>query len=220
MVLCSRVVVVSRRRVIQGDSVPSIAASEGFVDWRAIWDHPENTELRALRASPHILAEGDVVFVPERVTHQQSVATGQRHRFVVRVPTIAIKMTLKDRRGRALANRRFELDAGGVTRSGTTDGDGRFEVSVPATASSGELRLLGANGPELTMPLAIDHLDPVEQPSGVRQRLRHLGFLPQQDPDPRAIEAALRDFQRAHRLPESGTADDATCATLREKHKC
>ena len=204
------------RRAVQGDTLPSIAALEGHADWRAIWDHPENAELKRRRQSPHVLAPGDVVFIPEKEQREERVASGQRHRFVVKNATMTLKLVLKDRKGTALANKAFELVAGGVTRTGTTDGSGKLEVKVPTSARGGTLKI---KDPDMTFPIAIGHLDPVDEESGVRQRLRNLGLLPHASPTQDHIERALRIFQKANDLTVTGTIDDATRTKLREKHK-
>jgi hypothetical protein len=207
---------VGHRRVAQGDTLPSIAALEGHADWRAIWDHPENAELKRRRQSPHVLAPGDVVFIPEKEQRDEQVASGQRHRFVVKNATMPLKLVLKDRRGEPLANKAFELVAGGVTRTGTTDGNGKLEVKVPTSAREGTLKI---KDPDVTFPIAIGHLDPVDEESGVRQRLRNLGYLPHERPSARIVEDAIRRFQVENDLSETGTADEATRTKLREEHK-
>ena len=204
------------RRVAQGDTLPSIAALEGHADWRAIWEAPENADLRRQRHSPHVLAPGDVVFIPEREQRDEQVASGQRHRIVVANATMPLKLVLKDRKGDALANKPFEIVVGGVTRTGTTDGAGKLEVKVPTSAREGTLTI---KDPDMTFPIAIGHLDPVDHESGVRQRLRNLGFLPDERPSARVVEDAVRRFQDAHDLPATGTVDDATRAKLRELHQ-
>lgn len=205
--------------MLQGDTLPSIAAAEGHPDWRAVWDHPQNAELKRLRKSPNVLAPGDVVFVPDKSPGEQRVASGQRHRFVVSGATITLELTLRDRKGSALANKSFEIAAGGVTRTGTTDGDGHLEVKLPVTAREGTLLVSGGGGPELTVPIAIGHLDPVDQDSGVRQRLRNLGLLPHASPSAAVVEDVVRRFQKANGLADTGTVDEATRDKLREKHK-
>jgi hypothetical protein len=202
------------RRAVRGDSLPSIAAAEGHPDWRAVWEHPENASLRERRKSPHVLAAGDVVFVPDKTQAEKRVASGSRHRFTVRGATVALKLTLRDRKGSPIANKPFELAVGGVTRTGTTNGDGYLEVRVPVTSREGTLKIAG-----VTFPIAVGHLDPVDEPSGLQQRLRNLGLLPHASPTAAQIEDALRWFQKVNDLPESGTADAATRDKLLEKHK-
>jgi hypothetical protein len=63
-----------------GDCVSSIAIAHGF-DWAAVWDHPQNGDLRRLRRNANILQPGDQVFVPEREPKREPGATQKRHIF-------------------------------------------------------------------------------------------------------------------------------------------
>lgn len=208
---------VAAYRVRPGDCLASIALEHG-VTWRSIWDHPDNAELRR-RRSPHVLFEGDLVTVPERPEPREvEVATDRRHRFVVRADQVRLKLTLKGLRGETLASRAFELRVAGQTRTGTTDGDGKLDVAVPAGAREAELRVTLDGGRTLEVPLALGHLDPVEEASGLRQRLRNLGYLRKRGAGAEAVEDALRRFQADNGLSATGASDEASCARLREKH--
>lgn len=73
-----------------------------------------------------------------------------------------------------------------------------------------------------TWSLAIGHLDPVEEVSGIQARLRNLGYGPgavdgNEGP---ATRAAIERFQEARGLTVSGRADEATRAALQERHGC
>ncbi|WP_437876229.1 peptidoglycan-binding domain-containing protein [Sorangium sp. So ce513] len=205
--------------VRRGDCIASIAADHGVDDWRTLWDHPDNAELRARRRSPHLLLLGDRVTVPEQGRARLAVSAGQSHRFVARVPSVRLRLTLQDRRGRPLASRRFELRVAGSIRTGTTDGSGRLDEPVPATARRADLRVFLDGDRVLTMPLAIGYLDPDDSESGVRQRLRNLGYLRGRAPEEDGIEGALREFQRDNGLEPTGEADAPTLDCLRGIHK-
>lgn len=206
-------------KVRKGDCVASIAAEYGFADWRAVWNHPGNADLRARRKSPNVLLEGDDVVLPEPRKVMATVPAGKDHRFVLRLPRARLRLELHDRRGRALASRRFELTVGGETLSGTTDDAGRIDEPIPARAQEAELRVFLDGDRELEIPLAVGHLDPEDSESGVRQRLRNLGYLREREPDDEVITSALREFQRDNGLELTGSADDATQGQLRHHHK-
>lgn len=210
-----------RHEVRAGDSMASIAHAYGWHDWQGLWEHSDNAELRRRRASPHVLYPGDVVMVPDSRPRPSEVeaATGQRHRFVVRAATMRLKLALKDRSGAPVASRAFEVRVGGRTVTGTTDGTGRVDVALPPDAHDAELRVTLDGGRTLTVPLAIGYLDPIEEESGVKQRLRNLGYLPQAAPSPAAVAAALEAFQEDQSLQVTGEADEVTRARLRERHK-
>ena len=71
-------------------------------------------------------------------------------------------------------------------------------------------------------------MDPIDEPSGVRKRLRHLGYhcdpLRPEGPDsPEEALAALdrsaiQAFQQDHQIAPTGEIDDATRAALVEAH--
>lgn len=74
----------------------------------------------------------------------------------------------------------------------------------------------------LSYPVAIGDLDPVEELSGARMRLMHLGhygWYPQHDKlTDEDDRVAIASFQRARGLGESGVLDDATRDALRDVH--
>ena len=55
-----------QHRVTQGESITTIALRYGFRDPKAIYDHPDNAELKKKRPSPDILFPGDVVIIPDK----------------------------------------------------------------------------------------------------------------------------------------------------------
>jgi len=209
--------VATRHVVRQGECLLSLASRYGLPDAATLFDHPDNAELKALRKSPYRLLPGDVVSVPEREPKQASVATGQEHRFRVKLPTAKLRLFLKGPDGSALADKRYLLRFGTTRVEGTTDGAGKVEVSIPAELDAADLDVwVAATGesPDLTLPIRVGHLDPVDTPSGWKARLAHLGF-----PSASGGErAALVAFQRKYGLDPSGEADDATRAKLESLH--
>lgn len=127
-----------RHTVVQGDSIESIAYAAGHA-WDTVWDAPENSELRELRKSPHVLLPGDVVFVPPIELKTESLATGRQHKLRRNtVPSKLIVRFLLD--GEPRANAEYSFVCNGVERSGTTDGDGWLEESVHPLAEWAEVR--------------------------------------------------------------------------------
>lgn len=212
-------------RVEQGDCLASIAHRYGFGTWRAIYDHPDNEALRAQRPDPHVLAPGDTVVIPDKAERSAEVATGAEHSFRVRLPRVHLRLHLRGRGGEPLADTRYEVEVGGQTLSGTTDGDGLLEEEVPADATSGRLRVFAyEDDPERStdLELAIGHLDPVHEDDGARARLRNLGYPVRpggDDGDGESLARAVRRFQKDHELEVSGALDDATLDKLQEVHK-
>lgn len=217
-------------RVRPGDCLSVLARRYGFASARELWDLPENAALKEKRRSPNVLHPGDVVFVPERREQTVAVRTGAEHRFRVKVPSVRLRVHVVERGGRALAGKRYQLLLGGEVREGTTGGDGLVDQEIPHDLTSAELRVFtGGKGMGehdfLRIPLAVGHLDPVEETSGVLHRLHNLGYAVGSslrtgdvDLDDDARDA-LRDFQLDHGLEPTGEIDDATRDELLRRHK-
>lgn len=197
--------------VRQGDSIFSIAAEHGF-RWQTVW--AANPELQRVRRDPGILLPGDRVTIPELRRRDEAGATEQRHRFRRRGIPVRLRLTLREG-GRPRAGVSFVLEIEGRTIRGTTDGEGRLDVPIQPGARTGTLV---AGGREYE--LRFGALDPEDTASGLRSRLRHLGY----DPGPgtgwdRRAREALRRFQKANGLDVTGEPDDATRDRLRSEHR-
>lgn len=211
-----------RHVVVQGECLSSIAYRYGFADALAIYEHADNADLRRLRPSPHLLHPGDVVVIPERRLSVRQLPTGRNHTIVVKLPRRLVRVRVVDALGEPMRNLAFTLTVGDQTCEGTSDGDGIVEQHVPARASHAVL-VIG----DLTIPLAIGHLNPARDTSddgvsGIQARLRNLGYRPG-PVDGRLgskTRAALRAFQRARRLDETGQPTDETLRALADAHGC
>lgn len=239
-----------RHKVQQGDSVESIAFVAGHF-WETVWDHPENAALRKLRPSGHVLLPGDILFVPPLEQKEIECATGQVHPFTRKaVPTrLRIRFVVDDepRAGQSFElwiDDRYE-------KEGTTDGDGWLDEPVSPIAQRAEVRFAAdPAGPEpergdftdrgadivVDPPRAaaaavaaaqriyyfdLRHLDPASEVSGLKGRLRLLGYTvgPPRGPSDALDERtrdALKQFQIDHDLEPSGELDAPTQAKLRE----
>jgi hypothetical protein len=208
---------VPRRHEVQaGECIASIAFAYGFHP-ETIWEDGGNAALREQRGgSGYVLEPGDVLMIPDRTAKTSSRTTGRRHRFRRRgVPERLRLQLLADDEPRA--NLDYTITIDGSPHSGKTDAGGHLMEWIPPNASRASLDLGGGE----TFALDLGHLLPVITPAGLRARLRNLGYLGDEvDPDAEAalLALALRSFQAAHALPESGTPDDATRATLVEVH--
>ncbi|MCC6526627.1 MAG: type VI secretion system tip protein VgrG [Polyangiaceae bacterium] len=131
--------------------------------------------------------------------------------------------------GRAYANCRYVLRAGGEELAGTTDGDGRVRQDVAADAASGEVTVWPGdypNGPRESWSLTFGALEDTSSPAGASARLRNLGYA--SAPAPAAADEApeetapsresLRRFQRDRGLEETGELDMNTVSALRSAH--
>jgi len=62
--------------VVEGESLSTIAAAEGFRDFRKLYDAPENAELRKKRPNPNLIRPGDEVVIPDRKPLSVTVTPG------------------------------------------------------------------------------------------------------------------------------------------------
>lgn len=206
--------------VRQSDTIISIAYNNGFF-WETIWDHPNNAELKELREDPNVLYPGDVVFIPEKEEKQESCASDETHTFCRKGASEELRIVLKDDEGEPLANTSYTLTVDGNNFTGTTNGEGLLVESILPNASRGRVIVLDEGGNEIDgYELALGHLDPVTEISGVQMRLTNLGYdcsSEEGEPGPRTQQAIER-FQQAQELETTGEIDDATREKLKEVH--
>lgn len=200
--------------VRQGDHLASIAQRYG-VSLAEIWDHPNNAGLREERGEGNILEAGDVLFVPDVEAELLDVSKGQTNAFIARVPLVPIRIRLVDEDNAPLSGKAFRVDGPATPIEGTTDGDGVAEFEVPMTLRVVALRLVDLGR---VWPIKVAYLDPVTSDSGVRSRLRNMGYLRGSD-DPETDTAnALRSFQQAEGLEVTGEVDEEVREALVRRH--
>jgi LysM repeat protein len=212
--------------VEQGEYLASIAKDYGFSDWRTIYDHPQNADLKKKRPNPDILLPGDQIFIPDKQPKQESCPTENKHSFKVNVPKAWLKIVLKDSEGKPIGNQPYTLEAAWLKLRGSTDGTGLVQQKIPIGIDSGKLTLekLG-----LTWNLKIGHLDPVHDEgedaaiiSGVQARLNNLGYACGKVDGvlgPNTTQA-LKAFQESvlGRSDPDGLPDKQTRDALRQRH--
>lgn len=209
-----------------GDCIESIAARAGW-DFRELWEHEGNRELRERRTNPSLLGPGDLVHIPASFARRPlPIEAGSTHQFRARAPLTSIRLRLvrdedsgdgQPAPAAPLAGVAYRLRAGMLTIEGTTDNDGNLEAHVPATLQSALLIVAPGSDDERWLDLQIGHLDPLEEPSGVAQRLENLGLL--SDAGTAAgLRHAISTFQTRHGLTGAGELTPETTAKLREVH--
>lgn len=127
--------------VAEGDCCSSLAAAAGLPDYHSVYDHGDNADLKARRPNANALLAGDVVAVPEVETKTVDAATTRRHRYVVDVRAVKLRVKVLDREGRPLSGKAWRLTWGGGQRDGTLGSDGKLEAEVPATVTAARLAL-------------------------------------------------------------------------------
>lgn len=210
--------------VQQGDHLSSIAEEYGFSDYRTIWEHPQNSELRQKRLNPNVLFPGDTLFIPDREQREESRSTDQRHSFKMRGPKLKLRLVLEDQYNKPVANARCVLAVEGEFRQVTTDDAGKIEQEIPPAAHDA---LLVIQDPRtafdsVEIPIRIGDLDPVEEVSGQRARLANLGYLltGAEGESPEDLRSAIEEFQCEQGLTVDGICGPKTQAKLKQVHGC
>ncbi len=204
-----------RHVVQQGEHLAGIAHRYGYGDYRTIWEHPRNAELRRLRDNPNVLLPGDSIVIPDKREKGVACATTATHRFRLGRRPLQLRVVLRDFDGMPLADCACEVRVGALRRDVRSDRDGLVSCDLPADAQDATLAVPDLG---LVFPLRIGHLDPVHADTGWRARLVNLGY--QIDADAARLRAALEEFQCDHGLPVTGAPDAATRARLLRAHGC
>ena len=196
--------------VQQGDCISSIASANGFSSWKLIWDDAANAELKQKRKDPNVLFAGDVVMIPDKEHKEESRGADAGHKFKLKAaPTkLKVRFLLDDKPRSGL---KYQLEVGGKTLTGATDGGGYVNEAIPPGAATASLILTDGTANE-TYELALGSLDPAETDSGVTQRLDCLGFDVSGD-----LKSAIRAFQAKESMTVTGVADDGFRSKLKEK---
>lgn len=210
--------------VEQGEHLSQIAKVYGFPDYKILWDHPENANLKKLRKNPNILFPGDEVFIPDKEEKEESGSTDKRHTFVVDKETLKLRLVLEDIYEKPISGAQCALLVGDQTFQLTTDGKGKLEQDIPLDAQEATLVIRGDQTPfqNEIIPIKIGHLDPVEEISGQVARLNNLGYFPGplDGSDPDAFQSSVEEFQCDHSLKVDGDCGTNTQTKLKEVHGC
>ncbi|PCK04240.1 MAG: peptidoglycan-binding protein [Alteromonadaceae bacterium] len=168
--------------VQQGETLTRIAHQHGFQSVGAIYDHPDNAELRQLRPDPDILNPGDNIIIPDIEDKVVTKTSSSRYSFTLkRLPKDQLILRLVDRKGQTWVNKRVVMDIGGQQHDLTTDSDGMVTIELPHEGSleGGNVDIyLEENSEQATfnMVSGVGTLDPVEELSGVQARCNHLSY--------------------------------------------
>jgi hypothetical protein len=210
--------------VEEGDHISKIAKVSGFLDYKIIWNHPNNADLKNLRKNPNVLFPGDQVFIPDMEERIESGNTDKRHTFTVDKTPLKLVLVLEDMFEKPIAGAICGLVVGGQSFVLTTDGKGKIEQEIPLDATSGILVIKSDQTPfqDDPIPLKIGHLDPVGELSGQIARLNNLGYFAGSidEPDDVAFKSAVEEFQCDHSLKVDGDCGPKTKAKLKEVHGC
>ena len=211
--------------VKQGDCLSSIAKAHGLRSWKVIWDDPNNKAFKDARKNPNVLYPGDVLYLPDVKPSDKkaSATTEKRNKFQVNLSKTLLRIQVKDEKEKPLSGKAYTIWIGDEERAGKTDGDGLVIEKVDPEVTSAKLTVWleeQGKGARYLWDLAVGHLDPIDEVSGIQARLNNLGyFCGDVDGNVTAATiAALKGFQKANGLEPTGEPDDDTKNKLLAAH--
>lgn len=205
--------------VRQGECLSQIGFDNGFF-WQTLWDHPNNAELKQARRSPFVLQPGDKVHIPDKRVKQVTAAVDKVHSFKLRGVPARLRIIVRSA-GVAMANQPFQLEIDDQIVTGTTDGNGLVSTYLPPNAQSATLTV-GRGESKVEYTLALRQLIPDTDLRGLQARLSNLGHYlgPLDGKESEALAEAIRAFQRAHKLEETGKEGPELRDRIRKVHGC
>ncbi|MEM9195930.1 MAG: peptidoglycan-binding protein, partial [Myxococcota bacterium] len=206
--------------VQQGETISTIAR-QFKVPVPAVWDAPENAELRERRTDPSVLFEGDQVFVPDDIPPKEAAArTGRIHYFRYVPKKMPFHARFEDSGApRGWLRVLCSVD-GGAEEEATLDSEGMLTVEIPIDASEVVVRIHPDTDHEEQVTFTLRHLDPHVETRGLQQRLNNLAFEPGAEDHEfgERTEAAISLYQASEGLERNGQLDEPTMRALHRRH--
>ena len=173
-----------------------------------------------------MLAPLDILYIPDAAPAAGvALTTGTTNNFVADVPVLHGQVVCIGPDDQPLAGAAFTVPELSPPFQGTTKPDGTAEFEFPYTLSAVSLVF---TDPAVVVVAYRAQLDPVDTPSGARQRLEALGIIPPMpivpDPDTRdmlaeyVVIAGLQKFQNDQGIEATGELDDATVDALQKAY--
>lgn len=203
----------------QGDFYEKLAFKYAF-DAEKVWNDGKNAELKAKRKNPNQLAPGDILHFAPSSKKPLPLSKGTTNEYTAEVPRTKVTLFFKDEL-MPFDGEAYVIEGLPQPVDGKVGGDGAVTIEAPIHVR--EVRIVFKKR-NFVFPVKLGDMDPINETSGVRTRLEHLGYLrPSAEPlseeeaDERLV-TATQEFQRAHKLEPTGEIDDATRAKLEEAH--
>jgi N-acetylmuramoyl-L-alanine amidase len=210
--------------VEQGDCLSSIACTAGLVDWKKIYNDPNNASFRELRSNPNVIYPGDQLYIPDRDPGEESRPTDQTHTFKLNRQSVFLRLVLLDEMHKPLAGVAYTLTIDGTPTQGTAGSDGLVEKSIQPTAKEANIsiKLPQEQDTGYTWNLRLGGLDPETTMTGVQARLNNLGYNtgPVDGIQGRRTTEAIKEFQSKYSLKADGIVGPITRSKLVEVHGC
>ncbi len=223
-----------RHKVRKGEHLSGIAAHYGLSSWEQIWNADENAKLRDKR-DPNILHPGDVLRIPLCERRTVTAASGSKHTFKLNAPQVVLKLCLLEDADpepvyedadtddtielpQPIANAAYEIHIELDIVTGETDDEGRLECKLPVESKAVQLVLYPNTDDERVIDLEVGQLNPIDEMSGLEQRLGNLGFKDAENIKDEP-QSALRCFQEVYGLDSTGELDESTRSKLLEIHE-
>lgn len=207
-----------------GDCIGSLSKLYGFATHKTIYNDGANAALKGHRPNPNVLAEGDVLSIPDKVPKDVQAAAGTVQKFKVDVLETLLRIVVQDDQGTALGAKKYKLTVGAQAFEGKTLPDGKIEHPIEAddTAATLELWLKVEPGIDgLLFHLELGSLEHESKDRACKARLMNLAFecgsLTGTLDD--ATRDAIRGFQKKNSITVNGTLDAATRNMLRQNHE-
>lgn len=216
-----------KHKVVQGEHFAAIARANGHADFRPLWDAGENSSIKSLRKTPHILLPGDEVFARALEPKDESAPTETKTKF--KAGGVKLKLRLEFR---SIANDKaikspVSLTVEGDHREEALDNDGRVERIIPPAALAGRVVVRDPKLPlDLEANLEIGGLHPLDTVTGQIGRLNNLGYEAGPILEPATPEAKLKfrsaveEFQCENGLTVDGVVGGGTKDKLKSVHGC
>jgi len=162
--------------ICRGDYLLKVAYEKGF-DADAVWGNAKNADLQTRRKDSNILAPGDMLFIPDAQDgpDPKSIEAGSTSTFVSPAPPTPVTVKFTDS---GLASQPCTIAELPDLTGLTTDASGSLTFQCPVSLETATITFASA-APPATFICQIGHLDPIETPVGIFQRLQNLGYIDQ-----------------------------------------
>jgi hypothetical protein len=205
--------------IIPGDHVVRLAYVYGHATIDAMWQHPENAELRQVRPDPGVLAPTDVVHVPDAPARVfDGLLTRREHTLMVELPLPTLRLVLLRPGGIPYAAHACTADFDDARTRSVADSEGTVTLELGPFTNAVALAF-----DRHAVELAIAQLQPVEATAGWHARLENLGYQPgplhgDTPADAYAVRSAIEELQCDHGLTVDGVMGPKTRAALLAAH--